>query len=137
MGDILVRSEEGLERLLRPEEKIPVAKLLPAHLKGVGDLMPGEQVFEGLRDAMIQQDLHPARRAFDSFAANAKTSSTCLRVTPGNQTKKSSRLAPDPKLVNKAETGTRVPRKAGAPPSLSGSIHTEGQPDQSKIIDLS
>ena len=134
MNDVLVRGDKNVEGLLRFGEKIPIVKLLPTQLKGVADLMARENIFEGLRNAVVQQDFHPTASAEDSRAANAKTSSTWFLVTPGNQDRKSSREAPDFRFENKAETGTRVPRNAGVPLSLLGSVQTEGQADQSNFI---
>jgi len=54
-------------------------------------------------------------------ASWSRTAAICARVTPGNQAKNWSTVAPSRRFSKSAVTGTRVPRKTQAPPTRSGS----------------
>src|SRR6185295_12436156 len=53
---------------------------------------------------------------------NLMTSKTCSRETVGKFSKNASMETPASRLFKSASTGTRVPRKTGVPPRISGSM---------------
>jgi len=55
-----------------------------------------------------------------------RTASTCSRLTPGNQSRKSSTRAPSSRFAKRACTGTRVPLKTQAPLTFPGVRSTTG-----------
>lgn len=59
---------------------------------------------------------------------------TCSLVTPGNQSTKSSTLAPASMFSKSAVTGTRVPRNTQAPLTRSGAHSTAKHVVQSNIV---
>jgi hypothetical protein len=56
----------------------------------------------------------------------SRTASTCSRLTPGNQSRNSSTVAPASRFSKSAFTGTRVPLNTHAPLTLSGARSTAG-----------
>src|SRR3954452_10218369 len=92
--------------------------------------MEAEMAAEGDRGPLIEENLHATRRL---RAAWSRTASACSWVTPGNQSRKSSSLAPDSRFSKSALTGTRVPRKTQAPLTRSGERSTARHCDQSSI----
>ena len=89
-------------------------------VRAIGDaneLEGGYIVVEGLTKNICQL-LVSDHTSFIQSAFN--TASTCVLLTPGNQARNSSIVAPSRRFSKRAETGTRVSRKTQAPPSFSG-----------------
>ena len=85
------------------------------------------------RRALVKQHLHHTAPDWRLCCACSSTASTCSRVTPGNQRKKSSMHAPSSRFSKSAFTGTRDPRKTQAPLTFPGTRSTDEQLDQSNI----
>ena len=73
------------------------------------------------RHSSIRTGAHAADLTTSS-EASARTARTSSRLRLGHDSKISSRLSPSARLSNKTATGTRVPRKHGVPPMISGSV---------------
>lgn len=79
------------------------------------------------RDTLIEEDPHAAKVE----AVNSRTLSTWASSTPGNHSRNSETVAPLSRFLNKAATGTRVPRNFQAPPQTSGTRSIPGHWDHS------
>ena len=68
-------------------------------------------------------------------AVCSRTASTWPRVTPGNHWRNCSTVAPSSRFSNRALTGTLVPLKVQAPPSLWEARSTASHRAQSSMVD--
>src|SRR5262249_15437328 len=100
-----------------------------------GDGVRSEVTAQRHRSTLVEQHQHRAHPAsgWRLCWVCSSTASTCWRVTPGNQSKKSSMHAPSSRFSKSAFTGTRVPRNTQAPLTFPGARSTAGQDDQSNM----
>src|SRR5882672_1404348 len=108
--------------MLSHTEQLPILQGTPTFLEDSDDSVRSEVTTQWNRSALVKQHLHGAHPAsvWRLCWVCSSTASTCWRVTPGNQRKKSSIQAPSSRFSKSALTGTRVSRNTHAPLTLPG-----------------
>src|SRR6185369_9977209 len=119
---ILITRDENIKMFFSQLKQCAVRDSSPTLVLHRRYFKPGEETLEHVRCAFVQKDLHFNFSTRCSVAReNLSTSNTCSRETVGKFSKNSSIDTPASRLPSKASTGTRVPRKTGVPPRISGS----------------
>jgi len=137
---VLVRRDQQVKPCLGRSKKVSIGQAGPAQLECRRYRVTGERVPHRGWGALVENDSHAGLDP-ERIQATAKlrsacssTASTCSRLTPGNQARKSFSVAPSSRFSKSARTGTRVFLNTQAPLTLPGTRSTAVHCVQSSIV---
>ena len=125
--EVLIAGDHCIELRFGSRDQLAVLQLTPTSLLSCHHGVIRQEFSQRTRNACVQKNFHAA--SFNaSRLAYSKTATACSRLTSGKQSRYSVKLNPLSRFVKRLSTGTRVPRKQGAPLIRSGSdqIGTSG-----------